>query len=39
MDSDGRMSPRCCIAVALTFAVASWAIVIVAAMLVLNLVR
>jgi hypothetical protein len=39
MDSDERMSPRCCIAVALTLTVASWAIVIMAAMIVLDLVR
>jgi hypothetical protein len=39
MDSDGRMPPRCCIAVWLMLTVASWAIVIMAAMIVLDLVR
>jgi hypothetical protein len=39
MDSDGRMSPGRCIAVGLVLAVTSWTIVIVAAMIVLHLVR
>jgi hypothetical protein len=39
MDSDGRMSTGRCIAVGRVLAIASWTIVIVAAMIVLHLVR
>jgi hypothetical protein len=39
MDSDRRMSPGRCIAVGQVLAVASWTIVILAAIIVLHLVR
>jgi hypothetical protein len=39
MDRDGRMLPGRCIAVGQVLAVASWTSVIVAAMIVLHLVR